>query len=367
MITDPSLFTPYQLGDITLNNKMVMAPLTRCRAIDNNVPNPLMAEYYGQRASAGLIIAEGTSPSPNGLGYRNIPGMFNETHAETWAASTKAVHEKGGKIFLQLMHTGRIAHPNNLPKGAEVVGASAIAQNGGISTYDLGKQPYPVPKAMDLAEVKACIQEFITSAELSIQAGFDGVEIHCAHGYLPNQFINTASNQRTDDYGGSIANRCRFVLEIAEGMIAAIGADKVGIRISPLSYADTKEQEALVQETYQYLAEQLNELGLVYVHLSHMGEAHPTKFEIWKRIRKAYKGTLIICGDLTKETAQQALEEGRADLIAFGRDFIANPDLVERFQNGWPLAERNREEWYGDGAKGYTDYPFYQEVDVKRV
>ncbi len=355
-----NLFDTYQLGNITLNNSIAMAPLTRCRAIDNNIPNPLMATYYGQRAGAGLIIAEGTSPSPDGLGYTNIPGMFNEQHVATWKLSTEAVHSKGGKIFLQLMHTGRIAHADNLPEGARVVGASAIAQPGEISTYNLGKQPYPTPHAMSTEEVKACIEEFVQSAKYSMAAGFDGVEIHCAHGYLPNQFINTASNQRTDEYGGSIENRCRFVLEIVQGMIAAIGAEKVGIRISPFSYADTKETPALVNETYQYLAQQLNSLGLVYVHLSHMGEANPAKFELWKSLRALYKGTLIICGDFTLETAQEAITQNRADLIAFGRDFIGNPDLVERFKNGWPLAERNRNGWYGMDGKGYTDYPFYQ-------
>ncbi len=355
-----TLFDKYQLGDLTLQNRMVMAPLTRCRAIDQNTPNELMATYYGQRAGAGLVIAEGTSPSPDGLGYKNIPGMFTERHAETWKMSTDAVHQKGGLIFLQMMHTGRIAHENNLPDGGRVVGASAIAQPGEISTYDLDRQPYPIPHEMSIAEVKDCIQEFVKSAELAMQAGFDGVEIHCAHGYLPNQFINVASNQRTDEYGGSIENRCRFVLEIAEKMIAAIGANKVGIRISPFSYADKKESDELVNETYIYLMKELEKLGLVYVHLSHMGEAVEAKFDLWKILRANYGGALIICGDFTKESAQEAIAENRADLIAFGRDFIGNPDLVERFRNDWPLNERNREKWYGNDGEGYTDYPFYE-------
>ncbi len=351
------LFDNFTLGKIELSSRIIMAPLTRCRAINHNLPNELMATYYGQRAGAGLIIAEGTSPSPNGLGYTNIPGMYTEEHAALWKASTNAVHEKGGKIFLQLMHTGRVAHSDNLPKNAVVLGPSAIPQPGEISTYNLGKQPYPTPKAMTKEEVKQTIAEFIRSAKLSIEAGFDGVEIHCAHGYLPNQFINTASNQRTDEYGGSIENRCRFVLEIAQGMINEIGASKVGIRISPFSYADTEEDASIVQATYRYLTEELNKLGLVYVHLSHMGEPVPVKFELWKNIREIFKGTLILCGDFTKETAQTALLKNQADLIAFGRDFIANPDLVLRFQHNWPLAERNRKGWYGTSSKGYTDYP----------
>jgi N-ethylmaleimide reductase len=358
---DKNLFNPFQLGSIQLSSRIIMAPLTRCRAINGNVPNSLMAEYYGQRAGAGLVIAEGTSPSPDGLGYTNIPGMFNEEHAKAWQQSTKAIHEKGGKVFLQLMHTGRIAHSDNLPEGATVYGPSAIAQPGQISTYNLGKQHYPVPTAMSLEKVESCIEEFVESARLSIAANFDGIEIHCAHGYLPNQFINTASNNRTDQYGGSIENRCRFVLEIAKRSIATIGADKVAIRISPFSYADDNEDVDTLVKTYEYLTEQLNELGLVYIHLSNMSEMTPIKQQLWTKIRTIFKGTLIICGDFTKETAQVAVNENKADLIAFGRDYIGNPDLVKRFKNNWSLAERNKQGWYGSGAEGYTNYSFYQE------
>ena len=354
------LFDTYKLGDTTLRNRIIMAPLTRCRAIHNNQPNDWMVEYYRQRASAGFIITEGSSPSPNGLGYANIPAMFNEKHVEGWKKVTEAVHERDGKIFFQMMHTGRIAHANNLPDGGEVIGASPIAQKGEISTYDLGKQPYPTPKELTTEGVKSTITEFVDSAKMCIKAGFDGVEIHCAHGYLPNQFINTASNQRTDEYGGNIENRCRFVLEIAEQMIAAIGKYKVGIRISPFSYADTEEDLETVQKTYVYLVQKLEDLNIGYVHLSHMGEAVPHKFELWKKLREIYTGTLILCGDFTKEEATKALEEKRADLIAFGRDYIGNPDLVERFQNNYPLTERNRETWYTKSEVGYTDYSVYQ-------
>ncbi len=353
------IFTPYTLGEIKLQNKIIMAPLTRCRAINGNQPNALMATYYGQRASAGLIIAEGTSPSPNGLGYTNIPGLYNKKQMEGWKQTTQAVHEKGGKIFLQMMHTGRIAHSDNLPEDGKVIGPSAIAQPGSISTYENGKQPYPVPEALTHEGVKYTIQEYVNSAKLAIEAGFDGVEIHSAHGYLPNQFINTASNQRTDEYGGTIENRCRFVLEIAQKMIAAIGANQTGIRISPYSYADTNETEENINQSYIYVADQLDKLNIAYIHLSHMGEADERKFALWKEIRKHYSGTLILCGDFTLETAKKSLDENQADLIAFGRDFIANPDLVERFQNGYPLAERNREGWYGNGGEGYTNYSRY--------
>lgn len=333
-----------------------MAPLTRCRAINGNLPNDSMAVYYGQRASAGLIIAEGTSPSPNGLGYTNIPGLFTEQHVELWKQSTDAVHEKGGSIFLQMMHTGRIAHQDNLPESARVIGASSVVKSGEVKTYSGERLPYTIPHQLSLLEIQATIDEYIHSAELAIQAGFDGVEIHCAHGYLPNQFINTETNTRTDTYGGSIKNRCRFVLEIAEKMCASIGTDKVSIRISPFSYADMHENGEDLNKLYSYLAAELQKLNLVYLHLSHMGDADPRKFALWKKLRKTFTNTLILCGDFTKETAQKKITSGEADLVAFGRDYIANPDLVERFENNWPLEERNREFWYGNGHEGYTDY-----------
>jgi N-ethylmaleimide reductase len=354
-----SLFDKYILGSTELSSRIVMAPLTRCRAVNNNTPNKLMAEYYGQRASAGLIVAEGTSPSPDGLGYKNIPGLFTQKHAEEWKNATDAVHQNGGKIFLQVMHTGRIGHINNLPEGANVYGPSDIPQKGEISTYDGKKHPYPTPIAMDLTKINACINEFVNCAKLSVDAGFDGIELHCAHGYLPNQFINDTSNQRSDNYGGSIENRCRFILEIIEKSIAAIGADKVGIRISPFSYADEDMDEKIIVDTYIYLTKQLDKLNIAYIHLSHMGEQFDTKLKLWKTIRALFSNTIIICGDLTKESATEYLNDGLADLVAFGRDFIANPDLVERLKNNWDLAERNNEFWYGLDHKGYTDYPFY--------
>jgi len=356
------LFEPYNLGEIKLKNRIIMAPLTRCRAIHNNLPNDWMVEYYKQRASAGLIITEGSSPSPNGLGYTNIPGCFNAQHVEGWKKVTDAVHEKNGKIFFQMMHTGRIAHSDNLPEGGEVIGASAIPQKGQISTYNLDKQDYPTPKALTTDEVKSTIQEFVESAKMCREAGFDGVEIHSAHGYLPNQFINTASNQRTDEYGESIENRCRFLLEITTQMAEAIGPNQVGIRISPYSYADTEESPEILDKTYLYLVEEINKRNIAYLHLSHMGEADERKFRLWEEIRNLYNGTIILCGDFTKEAAVKTLNEDQADLVAFGRDYIGNPDLVERFKYGYPLAERNREKWYGQSEVGYTDYPFYQET-----
>lgn len=354
------LFQPYTTDKLNLNSRIIMAPLTRSRAIDNNMPNNLMAAHYEQRAGAGLIIAEGTAPSPNGLGYRNIPGLFSKEQVEKWKLSTDKVKNKNGIFFVQLMHTGRVGHTNNLPKGARLLAPSAIAQPGEVSTYDLGKQPYSTPIEMNADDIESTIKEFVNSSELAIKAGFDGVEIHCAHGYLPNQFINTSSNTRTDAYGGSIENRCKFVLEILKQTIDSIGSDKVGIRISPHSYAEVNEEEQLVHDTYLYLTDELNKLNLAYLHLSHMGDPTPLKFELFKDIRGIYNGTLMICGDFTKETAEQAIQNNECDLVAFGRDYIANPDLVERFKNDWPLAKRDNKEWYGDGASGYTDYPNYK-------
>jgi len=355
------LFESIQIGDMLLKSRISMAPLTRCRAVDQNTPNETMAEYYRQRAGAGLIIAEGTSPSPNGLGYRNIPGLFNKQQLERWKAVTKAVHEAGGRIFLQIMHTGRVGHTNNLPNGARLLAPSAISQKGDISTYDLGRQPYPTPEAMTTAEVQEAVQEFKTCAEMAIQAGFDGVEIHGAHGYLPNQFLLPSRNIRTDKYGGSRENRLRFLKDILEECCSAVGSEKVGLRISPFSYADVDDEEQELIETYTSVVEMLNPLNLAYLHLSHMGDPVPVKFEMWASIRDIYQDKIMLCGDFTKDSAEKALSEGRADMISFGRDFIANPDLVSRFKNDWPLAERDNALWYGDGAEGYSDYPNYRE------
>lgn len=355
-----SLFDNYNLADTNLTSRIVMAPLTRCRAINGNMPNELMAEYYGQRAGAGLIIAEGTSPSPNGLGYTNIPGLFNEKHVLEWKKTIQEVHKNNGKIFIQLMHTGRVSHIENLPKGAKVIGASSIPQPGTVKTYNNGHQPYTIPYSLTTNEVKDCINEYAKSATLAVQANFDGIEIHASHGYLPNQFLNETINNRTDIYGGNIENRCRFTLDVTNECIKAIGNNKVGIRLSPFSYADNEENPDTIIETYTYLVSELEKLNIAYIHLSHMGERNSLKFELWKKIRSIYSNTLIVCGDFTKDLAEKALQNNEADLIAFGRDFIANPDLVNRFKNNYPLAERNNEKWYGNTAEGYTDYPFYK-------
>lgn len=354
------LIESFNLSGLPLSSKIIMAPLTRRRSTRNHIPTGMMIDYYAQRASAGLIIAEGCSPSINGAGYANMPGLYNEKQKEAWKKITKAVHDKDGKIFLQVMHTGRVGHINNLDKGGEVIAPSAITQEGVLSIYDENdKQPYTLPKEMSIKDINFTVEEYVICAKQAIEAGFDGVEIHAAHGYLPNQFLNQSSNVRQDEYGGSIENRMRFLLAIVKGSVEAVGANKVSLRISPFSYADEKENTNELFQLYQTLILNLNEFKLAYLHLSHMGQPHPEKFKLWKELREIYKGTLMLCGDFTKESAEIALKNKDADLIAFGRDFIANPDLVERFINNWPLTKRDRTNWYTDGKKGLTDYSFY--------
>jgi len=260
------LFAPTQLGQIDLQNRVVMAPMTRSRAI-GNVPNELMATYYRQRSGAGLIITEGTSPSPNGLGYARIPGLFNEAQVAGWKAVTDAVHSAGSKIFVQLMHTGRVSHALNLPKAARVIGPSAIVTPGEMWTDQSGQQPFPIPEAMSETDIAHTIAEFANASKLAIQAGFDGVELHAANGYLLEQFLNVASNQRTDRWGGSVENRIRFVEAVAKASVEAIGAGRVGIRLSPYGVFNGSTPDAQTDEVYLQLIERLNALGLAYIHI----------------------------------------------------------------------------------------------------
>ncbi len=356
------LFSEAALGTLTLQNHLVMAPLTRSRAI-GNIPNDLMATYYGQRAGAGLIITEGTSPSPNGLGYARIPGAYSPEQTEGWKLITRAVHEKGGKIFIQFMHTGRVTHPLNMPAGAEIVAPSVIAAAGEMYTDQEGLQPHPVPKAMTAADVQQAIQEFVHAAKQAIEAGFDGVELHGANGYLLEQFIRPTSNQRTDGYGGSIENRARFALEIAQAVAEAIGKDKTGIRLSPYGVFNDMPLYDAMESDYAYIAQKLNELGILYIHLvdhSTMGTP-PVQSSVVRKIREEFKGTLILSGGYDAEKAERDLQSGLADLIAFGRPFLANPDLVERFKTNAELNEPDQNTFYTPGEEGYTDYPVLAE------
>lgn len=355
------LLSPFKLGSIELKNRIVMAPMTRSRAI-GNIPNQLMAEYYEQRSSAGLIITEGTSPSPNGLGYSRIPGIYSEEQVEGWKKITDTVHSKGGKIFVQLMHTGRISHSENMPEDAVIIAPSAVKPDGQMWTDASGLQDFPIPKEMTIQEIKQSKQEYIIAATNSIKARFDGIELHGANGYLIEQFLSPVSNTRKDNYGGSIENRCRFLLEIAEDIIKAIGKDKVGLRLSPYGVASDMPYYPEIDDTYKYLAEKLNALELLYIHLvdhSAMG-APEVPLEIKKAIRERFEHTIILSGGYTLERAEYELEKGIANLIAFGKPFISNPDLVERFVNGWLLSKGlDMDTFYTPGEKGYTDYPVH--------
>ena len=352
------LFTPYRLGSLELKNRIVMAPMTRSRSL-GNVPGELVAAYYTQRAEAGLIVTEGTSPSPDGLGYPRIPGLFNEAQAAGWAGVARAVHEAGSKIFLQLMHTGRVGHPLNLPTGGKVLGPSAVAAPDSMYTDQQGMQPHPVPEPMTEAQILSAAEEYARSAALAVKAGLDGVELHGANGYLIDQFLNTASNQRRDGWGGSIEGRLRFALEVSRRTVDAIGGDRVGIRVSPYGVFNGMKPDDAHDALYGELARQLGELGLAYLHIvdhSAMG-APPVKPEVKALIRQLFPRTVILSGGYDRQRAEHDLREGRGDLVAFGRPFIANPQLVSKLRTGAPLVDADPSLFYTPGEKGYTDYP----------
>lgn len=353
------LFEPYDLGGIRLANRVVMAPMTRSRATPDHVPTALIAEYYGQRASAGLIVTEGTSPSPNGLGYARIPGLYNDEQVQAWRLTTTAVHQAGGRIFVQFMHTGRVAHQANLPAGARVVGPSPEVCPGEMWTDASGMQPHTTPTAMTEADIAAAVAEFAHAARLAIQAGFDGIELHAANGYLMEQFLNANVNKRTDGYGGNAQGRNRFTLEVAAACVAAIGADKVGIRISPYGVFNGTGAFDGVEEQFLALTQGLSDMGLVYLHLvdhSAMG-APPVPAEFRKKLRAAFARTFIAVGGFDADSAEKTLQDKAADLTAFGRPFISNPDLVARMKNGGAIAAPDMATFYTPGEKGYTDYP----------
>lgn len=352
------LFSPWKLGKIEIKNRVAMAPMTRSRSPGNS-PGDLVATYYAQRAEAGLLITEGTAPSPNGLGYARIPGLFSDRQVQDWRKVTDAVHQAGSRIFVQLMHTGRVSHPLNMPAGSRILAPSPIALSGKMWTDAQGEQPYPVPAEMTEPEILTTIAEFVRSATLAIEAGFDGVELHAANGYLINQFINTASNQRKDRWGGSIENRIRFAVEIARQATAKIGGDRVGMRLSPYGVFNEMGIDPTMEDTFEQLAAELNRIGLVYVHLvdhSSMG-APEVKPSIKRKIRAAFRGTLILSGGYDQARAEADLAAKNGDLVAFGRPFISNPKLVTKLQNGSALLPADPATFYSPGEKGYTDYP----------
>ena len=352
------LFSPMKLGPLELLNRIVMSPMTRIRAGEGYIPSERMVRYYSQRASAGLIIAEGTHPSPMGRGYTYPPGLYTDEQAAGWRKVTDAVHAAGGRIFVQLMHAGRVSHSSFLPNHALPVAPSAIAISGQIHTFD-GKVPFETPRPLETEEIPAVIDEYRWAAELSITAGFDGVELHAATGYLPNQFQVTGSNRRTDAYGGSLEKRTRFTLEVIEALCSVRGADRVGIKIAPgFTVNDTFDDDPA--ETYTYLVRCLNPLGLAYLQVGYdggYGRGTASPFNPIDLLRPVYTGTLLAVGGFTKMSGEAAIAAGRADAVVYGRPFIANPDLVERFRLDAPLNSCDVQTFYSGDDHGYTDYP----------
>lgn len=361
---NPTLFQPLKVGAVTLPNRVVMAPMTRSRA-DNpdKAVTDLTAQYYGQRASAGLIITEGTQVSPGGQGYLYTPGIHSEAQTEAWKKVTDAVHAKGGLIAAQLWHVGRISHTSVLPKGQPPVAPSAIRANATTFGLDDSGTPGQVPtsKPYELSAhrgIPTVVFEFAQAARNAIEAGFDLVEIHGANGYLLGQFLSPDANQRNDQYGGSLENRARFVLEVLDGVIAAVGADRVGIRLSPWAPQFINDIDGTVEaeEMTLYLAQAFEKRGIAYLHMAEWGEdIYPDGFR--QRLRDTYKGAILYAGGYDQPKAEALLETGTADAVAFGVPFIANPDLLERFRDGSDIATSDKATFYGGGVEGYTDYP----------
>ena len=359
------LFDSFQLGGLTLQNRVVMAPMTRSRATDN-VPNDLMVEYYRQRSGAGLIVTEGTAPSPNALGYPRIPGAFSTEQTRGWKQVTKAVHQGGAKIFLQLMHTGRVGHPHNLPEKAEVIGTTIMAVDGEMYTDQEGPQAYPSARLMSEDDIQQAIEEYVVAAKNAIEAGFDGVELHGANGYLIEQFLNPNVNELENEYNGSKEARAKFALEVIQAVGEAIGFEHTGIRLSPYGVFNNTGPFEGVDEAYEYLAKELGKLGIAYIHLvDHTAMGAPeVPRSVKKKIRDAFDSTIIISGGYDKARAEQDLADGLGHLVAFGRPFIANPDLVRRMKEGAEIAEPNQDTFYTPGKEGYTDYPTLEEATV---
>lgn len=351
------LFSPAKLGSIALKNRIVMAPLTRNRAGEAGVPQDLNVTYYAQRASAGLIVTEATPISPMGHGYPALPGIYTDEQVAGWKKITEAVHAKGGKIVIQLWHVGRISHPTLL-NGALPVAPSAIKPAGKAFTYQ-GLVDYVEPRALDANELPAIVQDYVYATQCALKAGFDGVEIHAANGYLLDQFLRDGSNKRTDNYGGSFENRARLLLEVTKAVVETAGADKVGIRISPVNpFNDMHDSNP--QALFNYVAEQLNQFNLAYLHaveggIHGGGKADAFDFE---QMRKLYKGAYMANLSYDKVRGNAAIASGHADVIAYGVPFIANPDLVERYKTDAALNEADSKSFYGGTEKGYNDYSF---------
>lgn len=352
------LLEPIVTPGLSLANRIVMAPMSRRRVEKEGVPSELLARYYAQRATAGLIIAESTGVSRDGLGFAMLPGIYSEEQIAGWRKVTEAVHQRGGKIFVQLVHSGRIGHAANIPGGTTPVAPSAIAAAGTIAT-PAGSQPLPVPVALSAEAVEAMYHTHLQATRNALAAGFDGVELHAAHGYLMEQFIHPAANQRTDEYGGSIENRCRLPLRIIEGMVAIAGAGRVGVRFSPFASLNGLSPYEEETATHLYLAAKLDKMGIRYIHLSDQStNGHPPIPPAFiTLLRQQFRHWLILAGGYNTVTAQEALQRYNADLIAFGRPFISNPDLVARIAQQQPFAPADKATFYEGGARGLIDYP----------
>jgi N-ethylmaleimide reductase len=363
------LLSPLDLGPYVLRNRIVMAPLTRTRAGDGNIPRAMNVEYYRQRASAGLIITEGTPVSEFGHGYRGTPGIHNEEQRDGWRSMTTAVHREGGRIFMQLWHVGRLSHQDLQPGGVLPVAPSAIRSSGDALTME-GPKPRPTPRTLEATEIPGVIEEFRRGAQLALEAGFDGVEVHGANGYLPDQFLNSFSNHRTDEWGGSLENRARFLTSVTDAVVSVWGGERVGVRLSPANkYGDIEDENRL--ETYSYAVQELNRRQLAYIHLvsprvSGNLDVQP-EFDLGpEHFRPLITGRtrLIVAGGYKPFDAETLLQSGTADAVAFGRLFIANPDLPRRIALGAEMNPYDRSTFYTRGAEGYTDYPTLDQLEA---
>ncbi|WP_067515629.1 alkene reductase [Endozoicomonas ascidiicola] len=360
-----TLFQPLQLGRHTLNNRIVMPPMTRSRATQpGNEANEIMATYYAQRASAGLIVAEGTQISPMGQGYAWTPGIYTQAQIDGWKKTTAAVHEKGGVIFAQLWHVGRVTHPDNIG-GEQPISSSALKAEGvkvfiDNCTQEPGFVDVVEPREMTKADIQMVIAQYRQAALNAIEAGFDGIELHAANGYLVNQFIDSEANNRTDEYGGSIENRLRFLNEVVSALVEAVGADRVGVRLAPFTSLNGTV-DATPAETYTAAAALLNKHNIVYLHIAEVDwdDAPETPNSFKHAVRKAFSGVLIYAGKYDAEKAQKTVADGLADMIGFGRPYVANPDLPERIRNGYALADHDPATLFGGAEQGLTDYRVY--------
>jgi len=350
------MFSPVKIGSLSLKNRLVMAPMTRNRAGEGNVPQDLNAKYYAQRAEAGLLITEASQISPQGVGYPGTPGIHSKEQVEGWKKVTHAVHKKGGLVFIQLWHVGRISHPSLLPDGAKPVAPSAIKPEGNAFTLK-GLVPFETPRALETEEIPEIVAQYSRAAKLAMDAGFDGVEIHAANGYLIDQFIRDGSNKRKDQYGGSLENRLRFLKEVTDAVTTAIGAAKVGVRISPENtFNDMKDSNP--QATFNAAARMLSSYKLAFLHAVEGDFITGEKLLNYRELKDIFKGPYMANGGYDLDRARNSLKNRDADLISIGKLFLANPDLVERFKKRAPLNTPDEATFYGGDAKGYTDYPF---------